>query len=59
VVYNRVVLAVSCSERIADRLVEASYDPGVVSPSEYGAMIDRELNQWGAIVRETGVQIKP
>ena len=30
----------------------------MVSPAEYGAMIDRELNQWGAIVRETGVQIK-
>ena len=39
-------------------LVEASYDPGVMSPAEYGEMIDRELKQWGAIVKETGVQIK-
>ncbi len=29
-----------------------------MSPEQYGEMIDRELKQWGAIVRETGVQIK-
>ncbi len=46
------------SGTIHDRLVDASYVPGTVSPAEYGAMIDRELAQWGAIVRETGVQIK-
>jgi hypothetical protein len=38
--------------------VEASYVPGIESPVEYGEMIDRELKQWGAIVKETGVQIK-
>ena len=43
---------------VHDTLVGASYEPGVMSPEEYGAMIDRELDQWGAIVRETGVQIK-
>ena len=30
----------------------------MMSPEQYGEMIDRELKQWGAIVRETGVQIK-
>jgi tripartite-type tricarboxylate transporter receptor subunit TctC len=59
VALNREMVKMNLSGTIRDRLVEASYDPGVVSPSEYGAMIDRELNQWGAIVRETGVQIKP
>jgi hypothetical protein len=43
---------------IRDTLVTASYEPGVMSPEQYGEMIDRELKQWGAIVRETGVQIK-
>ena len=29
------------------QLVDASYVPGTLSPAEYGAMIDRELAQWG------------
>jgi len=53
------MVKMNMSGTIHDRLVEASYVPGTASPAEYGAMIDRELNQWGAIVRETGVQIKP
>jgi tripartite-type tricarboxylate transporter receptor subunit TctC len=55
---NREIVKMNTSGTIRDRLVEASYVPGTVSPSEYGAMIDRELAQWGAIVRETGVPIK-
>ena len=55
---NREVVKMNASGSIRDRLVQASYEPGTVSPEQYGAMIDRELNQWGAIVRETGVQIK-
>lgn len=43
---------------VHDTLINASYEPGVMSSEEYGAMIDRELKQWGAIVRDTGVQIK-
>ena len=38
---------------IRDALVTASYEPGVISAKQYGEMIDRELKQWGAIVRET------
>jgi tripartite-type tricarboxylate transporter receptor subunit TctC len=55
---NREMVKMNTSGQIHDKLVEASYVPGTVSPAEYGAMIDRELAQWGAIVRETGVQIK-
>ncbi len=55
---NREMVKMNSSGTIRDRLVDASYVPGMVSPVEYGAMIDRELAQWGAIVRETGVQIK-
>jgi tripartite-type tricarboxylate transporter receptor subunit TctC len=55
---NREMVKLNSSGTIRDRLVDASYVPGTVSPAEYGAMIDRELAQWGAIVRETGVQIK-
>jgi tripartite-type tricarboxylate transporter receptor subunit TctC len=55
---NREMVKLNTSGAIRDRLVLASYEPGTVSPEEYGAMIDRELTQWGAIVRETGVQVK-
>ena len=55
---NREMVRMNTSGTIRDRLVEASYEPGTISPEEYGAMIDRELAQWGAIVRETGVQMK-
>ena len=55
---NREMVKMNSTGTIHDRLVEASYVPGTASPAEYGAMIDRELAQWGAIVRETGVQIK-
>jgi tripartite-type tricarboxylate transporter receptor subunit TctC len=52
------IVKMNRSGPVRDTLVAASYEPGVMSPQEYGAMIDRELDQWGAIVRETGVQIK-
>jgi tripartite-type tricarboxylate transporter receptor subunit TctC len=52
------IVKMNRSGAVRETLVGASYDPGVMSPDEYGAMIDRELDQWGAVVRETGVQIK-
>jgi tripartite-type tricarboxylate transporter receptor subunit TctC len=52
------IVKMNRSGPVHDTLAGASYEPGVMSPEEYGAMIDRELDQWGAIVRETGVQIK-
>ena len=52
------IVKMNRSGAVHDTLVGASYEPGVISPDGYGAMIDRELEQWGAIVRETGVQIK-
>ena len=55
---NREMVKLNTSGTIRDRLVEASYEPGVLTPEQYGAMIDRELKQWGDVVRETGVQIK-
>src|SRR5262245_10484464 len=55
---NREMIKLNTSGTIRDRLVEASYGPGVLSPEQYGEMIDRELKQWGDVVRETGVQIK-
>ena len=56
--FSREIVKMNQSGAVHDTLVAASYEPGVMSPEEYGAMIDRELEQWGAIVRETGVQIK-
>jgi tripartite-type tricarboxylate transporter receptor subunit TctC len=55
---NREVVKLNSSGNIRERLVQAGYEPGTGSPEEYAAMIDRELAQWGAIVRDTGVQIK-
>jgi tripartite-type tricarboxylate transporter receptor subunit TctC len=55
---NREIVKMNASGSIRDRLVQASYDPGTGSSEDYGAMIDRELAQSGAIVRDTGVQIK-
>jgi tripartite-type tricarboxylate transporter receptor subunit TctC len=52
------IVKLNQSGTIHDRLVAASYVPGVLSPAGYGEMIDRELAQWGKIVRDTGVQIK-
>jgi tripartite-type tricarboxylate transporter receptor subunit TctC len=56
--FNAEVVKMNQSGPIRDTLIAGSYEPGTLSPEEYGAMIDRELKQWGAIVRDTGVQIK-
>ena len=55
---NREMVKLNREGTIRDRLLGASYEPGTISPEQYGAMIDRELKQWGDIVRETGVQVK-
>jgi tripartite-type tricarboxylate transporter receptor subunit TctC len=55
---NREVVKANSSGPIRDRLVSSSYEPGVIAAEQYGAMIDRELKQWGAIVKATGVQVK-
>lgn len=55
---NREVIKLNSSGPIRDRLVASSYEPGTIAPEQYGAMIDRELKQWGAIVKDTGVQVK-
>jgi len=55
---NAEMVRMNTSGQIRDRLVQASYEPGTMSPEEYGAMIDRELKLWGAVVQETGVRIK-
>jgi tripartite-type tricarboxylate transporter receptor subunit TctC len=55
---NRELVKANSSGPIRDRLVSSSYEPGVIAAEQYGAMIDRELKQWGAIVKATGVQVK-
>lgn len=55
---NREMVRLNSSGPVRERFVNASYDPGTITPEQYGAMIDRELAQWGAIVKETGVQVK-
>jgi tripartite-type tricarboxylate transporter receptor subunit TctC len=55
---NAEMVRMNSSGTIRERLIDASYEPGTISPEEYGAMIDRELKLWGAVVQETGVRIK-
>jgi tripartite-type tricarboxylate transporter receptor subunit TctC len=55
---NREVVRLNTAGPIRDKLIGASYEPGLMSPEEYGVMIDRELKLWGEVVEETGVRIK-
>ena len=55
---NREIVRMNASGPIRERLLQASYEPGTMSPEDYNAMIDRELKLWGAVVQETGVRIK-
>jgi tripartite-type tricarboxylate transporter receptor subunit TctC len=55
---NREMVRLNADGPIRDKLTEASYEPGMMSPEDYGAMIDRELKLWGEVVEETGVRIK-
>lgn len=40
---NREVVRLNTVGPIGDKLIEASYEPGMMSPEDYGAMIEREL----------------
>jgi tripartite-type tricarboxylate transporter receptor subunit TctC len=55
---NREMVRMNAAGPIRERLLQASYEPGTLSPQEYDAMIDRELALWGDVVRETGVRVK-
>jgi len=52
------MVRMNTSGRIREKLLDASYEPGMLSPEAYGAMIDRELKLWGDVVQETGVRVK-
>jgi tripartite-type tricarboxylate transporter receptor subunit TctC len=55
---NREMVRMNASGPIRDTLINASYEPGTMTPEQYGAMIDRELKLWGDVVKETGVRVK-
>jgi len=55
---NREMVRMNASGPIREKLLQASYEPGTLSPEDYGAMIDRELKLWGDVVQETGVRVK-
>src|SRR5262249_45217199 len=55
---NREVVRMNASGPIREKLLQASYEPGAMSPAEYGAMIDRELKLWGDVGQEPGVRVK-
>jgi tripartite-type tricarboxylate transporter receptor subunit TctC len=55
---NREIVRTNAGGPTRERLLASSYEPGTLSPDDYGAMIDRELERWGSVVRETGVRVK-
>jgi tripartite-type tricarboxylate transporter receptor subunit TctC len=55
---NREMVRMNANGPIREKLIDASYEPGTLSPVQYGAMIDRELKLWGEVVQETGVRVK-
>ena len=55
---NHEMVRMNTSGPIRETLINASYEPGTMTPQEYGAMIDRELKLWGDVVQETGVRVK-
>ncbi len=54
---NLEMVRMNASGPIRERLLLASYEPGLLAPEDYGAMIDRELKLWGDVVQETGVRV--
>ena len=34
-----------------------AYEPGMLNPAEFAALVDKDLRTWGNVVRETGVRI--
>jgi tripartite-type tricarboxylate transporter receptor subunit TctC len=57
--FNREMVKHNTAGPIREKLLQASYEPGTLSPQEYGAMLARDLKIWGDLVQETGVRIKP
>lgn len=55
---NREMVRMNTGGPIREKLIDASYEPGTLSPQDYSAMIDRELKLWGDVVQETGVRVK-
>jgi tripartite-type tricarboxylate transporter receptor subunit TctC len=54
---NLEMVRMNASGPIREKLILASYEPGLIAPEDYGAMIDRELKLWGDVVQETGVRV--
>jgi tripartite-type tricarboxylate transporter receptor subunit TctC len=55
---NREMVRMNAGGPVREKLLQASYEPGTMSPQDYRAMIDRELKLWGDVVQETGVRVK-
>ena len=55
---NREIVHMNTDGPSRQTLINASYEPGTMTPEDYGVMIDRELKLWGDVVQETGVRVK-
>jgi len=55
---NREALVCQQKPEVKARMEQGSYEPGMLKPDAFAALIDKDLQTWTSVVRETGVQIK-
>jgi tripartite-type tricarboxylate transporter receptor subunit TctC len=55
---NREALVCQQKPEVKTRMEQGSYEPGMLKPDAFAALIDNDLKIWTSVVRETGVQIK-
>jgi tripartite-type tricarboxylate transporter receptor subunit TctC len=55
---NREALVCQQKPEVKTRMAQGAYEPGLLKPDAFAALIDKDLKTWANVVRETGVQIK-
>jgi tripartite-type tricarboxylate transporter receptor subunit TctC len=55
---NREALVCQQKPEVKARMEQGSYEPGMLKPDAFAALIEKDLKTWTSVVRETGVQIK-
>jgi tripartite-type tricarboxylate transporter receptor subunit TctC len=54
---NREALVCQQKPEVKARMEAGAYEPGMLNPAEFAALVDKDLRTWTNVVRETGVQI--
>jgi tripartite-type tricarboxylate transporter receptor subunit TctC len=53
---NGALRATLATERVKQRLLQEGAEPSATTPSEYGAIIDREEAQWSVLIKSMGLK---